>query len=360
MINIIGTITGSSGYASHTKQLANALSKITDVRLSTQIPAGTEQTLSDKELELIKTPAQDNEINLIITNPVYWRLHTNAKRNWVYMIWEGDSIPQHYLEECLNPKIDLIFVPSMHTRTAILNTTRGTTTTKEQQIIYDKIRVIPHGANLDLFYPKEVKRTKFTFLCNKGFRNLEDRGGIQYAVQSYLEEFTSKDNVLLTLKLNPAYGIPNVNEMIKQLTPQGKKDFPPIRLSADNMPFDKLVNIYNDCDVFISPTRAESFNLPCIEAMACEKPVITTDFGGQNDFCNDDNSWIVGGKLNEVEHELQYEDVKWLTPSITDLRAKMRYTYEHQEEVKEKGRKSLYTAKQFTWDNSAKKIKELI
>ena len=54
-------------------------------------------------------------------------------------------------------------------------------------IHYIKIKIIQHGVNLDLFYPKD-KPEKFTFICNKGFRHLEDRGGIQYAIRAYLED----------------------------------------------------------------------------------------------------------------------------------------------------------------------------
>jgi hypothetical protein len=37
----------------------------------------------------------------------------------------------------------------------------------------------------------------------------------------------------------------------------------------------------------------------------------------------------------------------------------MRYAYEHQDEVKEKGKKALETARGLTWDKTAKKILEL-
>lgn len=43
------------------------------------------------------------------------------------------------------------------------------------------------------------------------------------------------------------------------------------------LPKHKLGEIYNICDIFLSPTRLEGFGLSIAEAMACEKPVIATN-----------------------------------------------------------------------------------
>ena len=353
-INIIGNILDSSGYSIHTRSLANALSKITDVKLTSSIPQNAQILLTDKEIEMLKKKDK-GEINLIITSPIYWKLHTNAKRNWVFLVFEGDKVPKSFIEECLNPDIEYIFVPSEHTKKALYNT--------EGCIpeISSKVRVIPHGVNLDLFYPKDKPET-FTFICNKGFRHLEDRGGIQYALQAYLEEFTNKDNVNFILKINPAYGIPNIQQLINEIKPKDRTDFASIQLNTDNIPYDKLVELYNKAHALVAPTRAEAFNIPGIEAMACGLPVITTNFGGQTDYCNEDNSWIIDGEMTEVTWELQYEGIKWLTPSITELKQSMRHAYGFRKDdlFKNKSNKALETAKEFTWDKTALKVKELI
>ncbi len=199
----------------------------------------------------------------------------------------------------------------------------------------------------------------FVFFMNKGFRNLEDRGGVQYGLRAYFEEFTDKDDVELLLKINPAYGTANLQKLIDEIAPR-KEGLPLLHINLDNLPYDKMIDLYNKCTVFVSPTRAESYNLPAIEAMACGLPVITTDFGGQNDYCNNENGWIIGGKLEEVKHEIFYEECKWLTPSIPELRKAMREAFENKELVKKKGLKALETARKNSWDITAKKIISLI
>ena len=360
MINVIGSYFGCDGYSNHTRNLVRALDKITDVRVTTGGVPNWERLVDDKELELLKKQTVEDEINLVVTNPMHWKLNTTAKRNWVYLVWEGDKIPKCFIELCMDSDIEYIFVPSKHTKEALDKTMRYDS--YKSNIIdklMNKIKLIPHGVDLELFYPKE-KPTKCTFLANKGFRNLQDRGGIQYLIKAYLEEFTIKDDVELILKINPAYGIQNLQKLLRQISPRNE-NLPRLIINTDNIPYDKMVDIYNSATVFVSPTRAEAYNLPCIESMACGLPVITTKYGGQVDYIKDDvNGLFIDYKLEDVKHEVMYEGIKWATPSIKDLREKLRFMYEHPEAVDTMGKEAIKTAKDNTWDKTAYKIKELI
>jgi len=347
---------GCSGYDIHFRQLANALSKLTEVRVTTNAVPGWERMVTDRELEMIKRPPEKDEINLIITSPTHWKLNTYAKRNWAYLVWEGDKIPKSWIEECLNPNIEYILVPSMHTFEAIMRTPKESDSREEpSKTLGEKIKIIPHGVDLNLFYPKEKPKDKTIFIANKGFRNPEDRGGIQYLIRAYIEEFTDKDKVELKLKINPAYGIPDIGRALAQISPR-KDRIPKIIVNTEALKYEQLVKIYNQGHVFVSPTRSDAFNIPCIEAMACGLPVITTNFGGQTDYVNKENGWIITGKLEEVKHELTYEGIKWLTPSIPELRKCMREAYNKPQSILKKGKKALETARKYTWEESAKKI----
>ncbi len=371
---IVGNIFDTSGYSIHTRELFNALAKIADVKLTTAVIPDWYRFVNDKELEAIKKDDEEERIKIIITTPNYWKLHTNAKRNWVYLVWEGDKIPKSWIEECLNPDIEYIFVPSYHTSTAIKNTLETMKDTKVSgvsilQLIVDKIKVIQHGVDLKKFYPHSPAgksgepvegspRRPFTFLANKGFRNMQDRGGIQYLIQAYLEEFTKEDNVKLILKINPAYGFnPELVKQCMENSNAKSKESPIISVNAENIEYNKLVDLYNQCDVFVSPTRAEAFNIPCLEAMACGKPVITTDFGGQTDYCTKETGWIIGGQMEEVMFDVQYEGIKWLTPDLKQLRKALREAYTKEKDLLNTfSNNALIIAKKLTWENTAKLI----
>ena len=55
--------------------------------------------------------------------------------------------------------------------------------------------------------------------------------------------------------------------------------------------------LYRAVDAYVSPYRAEGFNLPVIEAMASDLPVIVTGGGATDDFCPDDACLKIGADL---------------------------------------------------------------
>jgi len=54
-----------------------------------------------------------------------------------------------------------------------------------------------------------------------------------------------------------------------------------------------VIRLFGECDVFILPSRLESFGMVFIEAMACGKPVIATDCGGPSDYIKDFNGLLI-------------------------------------------------------------------
>jgi glycosyltransferase involved in cell wall biosynthesis len=48
-------------------------------------------------------------------------------------------------------------------------------------------------------------------------------------------------------------------------------------------PQDELRDIYSQCDVWITASRSEGFNLPAMEAMACRTPIASTKAGWPED-----------------------------------------------------------------------------
>src|SRR5204863_6328659 len=56
---------------------------------------------------------------------------------------------------------------------------------------------------------------------------------------------------------------------------------------GDNLPQEKLRLLFGAADCYVSPYRAEGFNLPVLEAIACGTPAIVTAGGATDDYCND-------------------------------------------------------------------------
>lgn len=369
-VNIVGQIFGTSGYSIHTRQLANALNKYIDVKLITQLPQGWERVCNDNELKMITRNDSLDAINLIIDLPMNWSQHLHKKHNIGFLVFEGDKIPLSWVDYIKDKRVTQVWVPSQHVYNAIKNTCDNNLHTENTGLvgftvplwvfIKDKIKIVPHGVDLSVFFPQEMQEPKpFTFLCNKGFRGELDRGGVQHAIKAFMQEFT-KGEARLIVKINPAYALhPDeltriMNKYRSELN-KTEETIPEILFTYENLDYKILNKVYNSCDVFLSPTEGEAFSLPCLEAMACGKPVITTNFGGQTDFVNSTNGYLVSYTMHPVVHEILYEGIQWATPNMDDLRKKMRETYSNSAYRISRQEIALKTAKMFTWDNSAQK-----
>ena len=350
-INIVGTYFGSSGYASNTKQLSFSLHELGhEVRVDCNKPHGWEMLVNDVELLMLTRKLESDYVTIYIGQPPFLPIvmSENTKTVIPYVVWEGNKIPKYYLEYLLDPKIKQIWCPSQHVKKAILYY-------PEAQKLKNKIKIVPHGVNLNIFSVKEPQTDQpFKFLACKGWsQGINDRGGIQWIIKAFHEEFTVKDNVQLFVKINTAYGMIDPNAEINKLGITKTNTSPQIMISLNDVEYKTMNNFY-DGDVFVTAAMAEGFNIPCLESMACGIPVITTNYGGQTDYINSRNGWFVNGTMFEVTHDKMYEGIKWMQPDLKQLRNAMRYCYEHREEVKTKGLQALKTAQKMTWTNSAK------
>ena len=363
-VNIIGPLFGSSGFASHTKQLATAMHELgIDVRLDCQKPQGWETMVNDMELNWLTKPFETDMVSIMIGQPpsMPFAWAENPKTVIPFIIWEGTSVPKYWMKYLEDPRVKQIWVPSEHIKLALVD--------KPESPLLEKIKVIPHGVDLNIFNPDEIKevaseKQPFTFLANKGWsQGINDRGGIQWLLKAYTEEFTKDDDVVLRLKINPSYFVRPFDFHAEADTIGIKKTekSPAVLLSTDSVDFKMMPTFYNG-DVFVSPTMGDAFNIPCLEAQAMGVPVITTDFGGQTDYVDQENGWLINYELVDSP-DMNYEGIKWAKPDIEELRKTMRDCFENQEKIKEKGKLSRENARKFTWKESAKKaiaaLKEL-
>ncbi|MEK6881797.1 MAG: glycosyltransferase family 4 protein, partial [Nanoarchaeota archaeon] len=291
-----------------------------------------------------------------------------------FVIFEGSHVPKYWLKHLLDERIKLIFVPSKHCKDAIMNTHFESIPVEDingnkvknmnkHSLLHKKIVVIPHGVDTELFCLNRLENNdRFTFVANKGWsKGNEDRGGIQHLLKAYHEEFTAEDKVDLNIKINTAYCHPgwNFDQELKNIGITRTENSPSLRVSLDTVDYKDMHKFYVG-DVFVSVAEAEGFNLPVLEAMSCGRPAIVSSFGGQTDFVNENNGWLISGEMYEVKSDILYEGVQWCKPNIEELRKVMRYCYNNREECKLKGLEAQKTAEEYTWQSTAKKVIEEI
>lgn len=241
----------------------------------------------------------------------------------------------------------------------------------DNKIPEKKVKVIPHGINLNEFDTESFKlKTKKTikFLLPLGQPHL--RKGIDLTIEAFYKAFTKDDDVVLIAKVPlkkkndkgyNAFDV-NVTEIISNLNKKYPKH-PEVELITEFVP--NMAALYKACDVVYSLTRAECFFIPGLEAFAANKLLIIPRHGGQLEFCSDDNCLLVDGKLEQAPAAAQYWSASvyntWFTASIDDAVSKLKYVYENYNFIlNEKQEAIKNTALKYSWENVTQDLIKLL
>lgn len=217
---------------------------------------------------------------------------------------------------------------------------------------------------------KDHRSPLFTFLY---IGDWSYRKGIGPLLSAYAKEFSRRDKVRLLLLVHYQGNDRKTSE--KRILHElewfeknlGFKIEAELNFIFDYLKEKELSQLYNAVDCYISPSLGEAWNLPVIQAMAHELPIITTRYGGCVDYCNDKNSYLIDvEKMDTIDdktpcHVDFYQGEKFAFPNIKHLRSLMREVFEHRAEAKEKGlRARRDCVKKWTWTMAGEKIAKRI
>lgn len=241
---------------------------------------------------------------------------------------------------------------------------------KSMQIPSEKMAVVPHGINVDEYSDPAVK--PWPLKTNKSKKILlniaqpHKRKAIHLALESFGKAFTREDDVCLVAKIlkeNKTDHVFNVD--FDDILRKFKKKFPnhaEIEVIYDYIP--NIVSLYKACDINFSATFAECWHLPSLEALASGLINIVPRYGGQLDFCNDENSLLIDGKIVRAESDMLYWQqtpfaVKFKI-STNHAAQQLRNAINNYDSLLTKFKNNMQsTVQTFTWKNAAKQILEL-
>ncbi|AKJ28526.1 glycosyltransferase [Caldimonas brevitalea] len=166
----------------------------------------------------------------------------------------------------------------------------------------DKIRVVTHGVYAETFHPltpaeRAVNRANLgladdeTVFLNLGVATWNK--GVDLVLIAFATLRRQGRRVRLILKdQRGLYGI-SMEQVLKDLCARHPTLFTADTLAAIqvvgvNLSQAELRLLYGVADCYVSPYRAEGFNLPVLEAIACGTPAVVTDGGATDDFCAPD------------------------------------------------------------------------
>ncbi|HWE37746.1 MAG TPA: glycosyltransferase family 4 protein [Isosphaeraceae bacterium] len=182
----------------------------------------------------------------------------------------------------------------------------------------DDVALVPNAVDLEVFHaePRD-KRPEPTV----GLLYSHERHKATDLVLRALDGVTARVPGLRVV----AFGIPPVDDRLP---------LPPGASYRRSPPQDRLRTIYERCDVWVSGSTFEGFNLPPLEAMACRCPVVSTRNGAMPDLIEDGvNGHLVDvGDLDALTDRtarvLELPAAAWRAMSDAARRTAARYTWD--------------------------------
>ncbi len=207
----------------------------------------------------------------------------------------------------------------------------------------DIIHVIPHAADSNYFFQMDADsiaknreaigyQADDVILLNVGTHHWNK--GLDVLIKAFATARQKNTRLKLLLKDQRSTYLMNSESYVHQtLGDIGMNDpetLDAIRLLSGHLDLSQLNALYNVADAYVTPYRAEGFNLPALEAQTCGTPVIATAGGATDDFLSDVHCIKIQGTLHENENlkeDLQINayvdpDLNHLIDVLTNLKNK--------------------------------------
>ena len=232
----------------------------------------------------------------------------------------------------------------------------------------DQVIVVPHGVDVETFNlisesEKKNIRDKYNIksddyvLTNIGA--MTQNKGVEDLVAAYGILKKKNKNLKLILKDQSNLYDRNANSPIKNMQNSkfnqkyqifNEQMYNDIIIISKNLNFDELRNIYSITDCYVSPYKAEGFNLTPLEAAACGTQIVVTDGGPTDDYFDD----CMGFKIESKEKSLN-ESI-YLSPKTNSLIEILDSIINKIDDRKDVRSKLVH--KNFSWENIVKKLKK--
>jgi glycosyltransferase involved in cell wall biosynthesis len=282
-----------------------------------------------KKMDSIQTNTiNDNYIYVSHSIPERFVIDKKALLNIGYTVVETEKIPPKWTFLC--NKMDGIFTASTFSKNIL-----------KSNGVSVPIFVIPHCHNFEEYSNVEkynidnLRRINFLFMAD-----MTPRKGWETLIRAYCKAFNPKDDVTLTMKVyyhNFSEESQNkCKERIKNVAQEightiGKTSAP-ILFYGDCLPNNCITKFINSFDCTISPHRAEAWGLVLSQSMLLEKIAVGTDYSGNLEFMDKNNSVLLKIKgfepicdemininPNYANNEWPIIDESYLQEKLTDI-----------------------------------------
>ena len=305
----------------------------------------------------------DYDITYRISAPFNFDQKFNSKALFVFATTEYRNLTKEFYINCDPDKFGkeenfFIHTPSNWSKKGFLSAGF-----KEDQVI-----VVPHGVDLNTLYlisEEEKKKIRNEYKIKSddfvltNISAMTVNKGVEVLIAAYGMLKKKYENLKLILKdQSNLYewkaDFPMKKVFDSEFNRKNKifndKMYKDIIVISENLNFDQLRNIYSITDCYVSPYKAEGFNLTPLEAAACGTQIVVTNGGSTDDYFND----CMGFKIESKEKNLNNNIL--LSPKIDSLIDILNSIINKSDDKKEI--RSKLVRENFSWENVVKKLKK--
>lgn len=257
------------------------------------------------------------DISLQLSIPPSWR-RLGSTVNIGYTMFEASRIPDSWVRFC--NIMDRLIVP-LQENTNIFSSCG----------VNIPIDVVPIGVDETIFNPEHVHSSSFVpegykfLIINDG----QSRKNNEMVVKAFLDEFRKEileNKVFLVTRTPGQYQGNNIIWVEKYLEDPD------------------LASLIKSCDCVIGASCGEAGDIPVLEGMAMEKPVIVSREMAHSEYITDGENgiFIQTERIVPAFSHPQYKglpylvglhDATWVLPGYESLKEKMRYVYENRDKT---------------------------
>tara|TARA_B100000963_G_scaffold113592_1_gene98888 strand:+ start:5304 stop:7256 length:1953 start_codon:yes stop_codon:yes gene_type:complete len=254
------------------------------------------------------------QLQIFLHNPSYFY------KNKVFALipWELESLPKRFQD--IFQKIDIVLAPSKFVKKAFSK-------------IHNDVRLLPHF--LDIEYEINEKRfDEFTFVYSADMNSHIARKNPLCVIKAFkmlIKEyfFKNQKKPKLLIRLTNFSSLKH-SDIVKEID-----NCEQIFVLTEKLDRKKYLTLLSKSHCYVSPHRSEGFGRNIAESMFLGTPTIVSNYSGNLDFCNNENSYLIDGKLIKI-NKGEYpgsDDCLWYDPDINHLKLLMMEVFSNYKEA---------------------------
>lgn len=253
----------------------------------------------------------------------------------MYTMWESTKLNDGWASTC--NEVNMIFVPCQQNVETFRN--GG---------VKVPIKVVQHGVDQEHYFYRPKQKKDYFLVGTIG--SLVARKDPELLISAFLDEFQNETDVKLYLK--------DTNEQTE--LSEKYKDNEKIIFNGQKLSPYEMGTLLSSFDVSVFPSHGEGFGLGGLQSMGCGTTTICTDWGGFREYLNPLYNYALQASVINIDkvpsNNTTYSG-QWAQASYEHLRSLLRYAYEHQDEMHEKGKAAAeWVKEEWGWDRPASQL----